>query len=65
MIPFSILDLAPVAKGATAADAFRNSVELAQEAERLGFQRVWLAEHHGMQGIASAGSPEVSQPTYP
>ncbi len=59
MIPFSILDLAPVAKGATAADAFRNSVELAQEAERLGFQRVWLAEHHGMQGIASAATAVV------
>lgn len=59
MIPFSILDLAPVAKGSTATDAFRNSVELAQEAERLGFQRVWLAEHHGMQGIASAATAVV------
>jgi luciferase family oxidoreductase group 1 len=59
MIPFSILDLAPVAKGATATDAFRNSVELAQEAERLGFHRLWLAEHHGMQGIASAATAVV------
>jgi luciferase family oxidoreductase group 1 len=59
MIPFSILDLAPVAKGATATDAFRNSVELAQEAERLDFHRVWLAEHHGMQGIASAATAVV------
>ncbi len=59
MTPFSILDLAPVAQGSTATDAFRNSVELAQEAERLGFQRVWLAEHHGMQGIASAATAVV------
>src|SRR5690606_34893297 len=56
MIPFSILDLAPIAEGSTASDAFRNSVELAQEAERLGFHRVWLAEHHGMAGIASAAT---------
>lgn len=59
MIPFSILDLAPIAQGGTASDAFRNSVELAQEAERLGFQRIWLAEHHGMAGIASAATAVV------
>lgn len=59
MIPFSILDLAPVAEGGTVSDAFRNSVELAQEAERLGFHRVWLAEHHGMAGIASAATAVV------
>ena len=59
MIPYSILDLAPIAQGGTASDAFRNSVELAQEAERLGFHRIWLAEHHGMAGIASAATAVV------
>ena len=56
MIPFSILDLAPVAQGATPADALRNSLSLAQAAEKLGFLRFWLAEHHGMKGIASAAT---------
>ncbi len=59
MIPFSILDLAPIAHGSSATDAFRNSVELAQLAERLGYQRFWLAEHHGMPGIASAATAVV------
>jgi luciferase family oxidoreductase group 1 len=59
MIPFSILDLAPVAQGATAADALRNSLQLAQHAERLGYLRFWLAEHHGMAGIASAATSIV------
>ncbi|HEY2460807.1 MAG TPA: LLM class flavin-dependent oxidoreductase [Candidatus Acidoferrum sp.] len=59
MIPFSILDLAPIAAGSTAADAFRNSLELAQLAERLGYQRFWLAEHHNMSGIASAATSVV------
>lgn len=59
MIPFSILDLAPVAAGSTPTDAFRNSVALAQEAERLGYHRIWLAEHHGMRGIASAATAVV------
>jgi luciferase family oxidoreductase group 1 len=59
MIPFSILDLAPVAQGSTAADAFRNSLELAQHAERLGYHRFWLAEHHNMPGIASAATSVV------
>lgn len=59
MIPFSILDLAPIAEGSTASDAFRNSVELAQEAERLGYKRVWFAEHHGMAGVASAATAVV------
>jgi len=56
MIPFSVLDLAPIAEGATAADAFRNSRELAQHAEKLGYRRFWLAEHHNMPGIASAAT---------
>src|SRR5215470_1483057 len=59
MTPFSILDLAPVAQGATPADALRNSLSLAQAAEKLGFLRFWLAEHHGMKGIASAATAVV------
>jgi luciferase family oxidoreductase group 1 len=59
MIPFSILDLAPIAEGATPADAFRNSLELAQHAEKWGYRRFWLAEHHNMPGIASAATAVV------
>jgi luciferase family oxidoreductase group 1 len=59
MIPFSVLDLAPVAAGAAPADALRNSLQLAQHAERLGYQRYWLAEHHSMPGIASAATSVV------
>ncbi|MFD1703131.1 LLM class flavin-dependent oxidoreductase [Methylopila henanensis] len=59
MIPFSVLDLAPIAQGATAADAFRNSLAFAREAERLGYRRFWLAEHHNMTGIASAATAVV------
>jgi luciferase family oxidoreductase group 1 len=59
MIPFSILDLAPVAQGSTPADALRNSLNLARRAEELGFKRFWLAEHHGMKGIASAATAVV------
>jgi luciferase family oxidoreductase group 1 len=59
MIPFSILDLAPVAEGATPADAFRNSLDLARHGERWGYKRFWLAEHHNMSGIASAATSVV------
>ncbi len=59
MIPFSVLDLSPIPQGATAADAFRNSRDLAQHAEALGFHRYWLAEHHNMPGIASAATALV------
>jgi luciferase family oxidoreductase group 1 len=59
MPPFSILDLAPVAQGSTPADALRNSLDLARSAERLGYKRFWLAEHHGMEGIASAATAVV------
>lgn len=59
MIPFSLLDLAPVAEGSTPTDAFRNSVEYAQEAERLGFRRIWYAEHHGMPGVASSATSVI------
>ena len=55
-IPLSILDLAPIVEGGDAAQSFRRTVELAQHTERLGYQRYWLAEHHGMPGIASAAT---------
>jgi luciferase family oxidoreductase group 1 len=55
-IPFSVLDLAPIRAGDTAADAFHNTLDLAQHAERLGYHRYWLAEHHNMIGIASAAT---------
>jgi luciferase family oxidoreductase group 1 len=56
MIPFSVLDLAPVPQGATPGDALRNARDLARHAERLGYRRYWLAEHHNMVGIASAAT---------
>ncbi|MBU2983593.1 LLM class flavin-dependent oxidoreductase [Lentibacter algarum] len=56
MKQFSLLDLAPVAEGQTAADALRNTVSLAQTAEAAGYHRYWLAEHHNMPGIASAAT---------
>ncbi|WP_217694065.1 LLM class flavin-dependent oxidoreductase [Vannielia litorea] len=55
-MPYSVLDLAPVPQGATAADALRNTVELARHAEALGYRRYWMAEHHNMVGIASAAT---------
>jgi luciferase family oxidoreductase group 1 len=57
-VPLSVLDLAPVPSGGTPAEAFRNMRELARLAERLGYVRFWLAEHHGMPSIASS-SPEI------
>jgi len=57
----SVLDLCPIVEGGDAARAFRESVTLAQEAERLGFQRFWLAEHHNMPGVASAATPLAIQ----
>ena len=59
MIPFSVLDLSPIPQGATAADAFRNSLDLAQHVEKWGYHRFWLAEHHNMPGIASAATSIV------
>jgi luciferase family oxidoreductase group 1 len=56
MIPFSILDLSPINEGGDAAQSFRNTLDLARHAERWGYQRFWLAEHHGMPGIASAAT---------
>ncbi|MFT3744932.1 MAG: LLM class flavin-dependent oxidoreductase [Pyrinomonadaceae bacterium] len=58
-IPFSVLDLSPVAEGSTVADALRNSLDLARHAERLGYKRFWVAEHHSMPGIASAATSVV------
>jgi luciferase family oxidoreductase group 1 len=53
---FSVLDLAPVREGGTVAEALRNTLDLAQHAERWGFTRFWIAEHHNMPGIASAAT---------
>jgi luciferase family oxidoreductase group 1 len=57
-LPLSILDLAPIGSGSTATAALRNSLELAQLADGLGFARYWFAEHHGMPSIASS-APEI------
>ena len=54
MIPYSVLDLAPIGEGSTAGDALRNTLELARHAEAWGYRRFWLAEHHNMPGIASS-----------
>lgn len=59
MIPFSVLDLAPINQGSDAAQAFRNSLDLAQHTERWNYRRFWLAEHHNMPGIASAATAVV------
>ncbi len=55
----SILDLAPVTVGSTPREALRNSLDLAQHAERFGYRRYWVAEHHNMTGIASAATSVV------
>jgi len=59
MTSLSVLDLAPIVVGGTAADAFRNTLDLARHAERWGFRRYWLAEHHNMPGVASAATAVV------
>ena len=59
MVPFSYLDLSPIVQGGTVADALHRSRDLAQHAERLGYTRYWLAEHHNMPGIASAATAVV------
>ena len=56
MTPLSVLDLSPIVEGGNASDAFRNSLDLARHAERWGYKRFWLAEHHNMPGIASAAT---------
>ena len=59
MVPVSILDLAPICLGSDASVALQNTRDLAQHAERWGYQRFWLAEHHNMPGIASAATSVV------
>ncbi|HET8554230.1 MAG TPA: LLM class flavin-dependent oxidoreductase [Rhodanobacteraceae bacterium] len=56
MIPLSILDLSPINEGGSAAESIANTVDIAQHADRWGFTRYWMAEHHGMPGIASAAT---------
>ncbi len=56
MIALSVLDLAPITEGGTAAEALAHSLDLARHAERLGYRRFWMAEHHSMPGIASAAT---------
>ena len=55
-VPLSILDLAPVRRGQTAAESFATSVAVAQRAEELGYDRVWYAEHHNIPAIASSAT---------
>jgi luciferase family oxidoreductase group 1 len=59
MIPLSVLDLTPVVEGSNASEALRNTLDLARHAERLGYRRYWLAEHHNFPGIASAATSIV------
>ena len=61
MAVFSILDLSPIVKGGDAAGALNNTRDLAQHAERWGYRRFWVAEHHNMSGIASAATALVIQ----
>jgi luciferase family oxidoreductase group 1 len=56
MVPLSILDLAPITQGGDAGEALRRSLDLAQHAERWGYERFWMAEHHNMPGVASAAT---------
>jgi luciferase family oxidoreductase group 1 len=59
MVPFSVLDLCPIIEGGDAGLAIRNTLDLARHAERWGYRRYWLAEHHNMPGIASAATSVV------
>jgi luciferase family oxidoreductase group 1 len=56
MTPFSFLDLCPITEGGSVAESLAHTVDVAQHAERWGFNRFWMAEHHGMPGIASAAT---------
>jgi len=58
-LPLSVLDLSPIVEGGTVADALRHSLDLARHAERWGYRRYWVAEHHNMPGIASAATSVV------
>src|SRR5688500_4893470 len=55
-VRYSLLDLAPIVAGSSATESFRNSLDLARHAERWGYHRFWLAEHHNIPGIASAAT---------
>src|SRR5258706_7443288 len=59
MVPLSVLDLSPIIEGGDAAQALRNTLDLARHAEQWGYRRYWLAEHHNMPGIASAATSVV------
>ena len=59
MIPFSVLDLSPITRGSDAGQSLRNTLDLARHTESLDYRRYWLAEHHGMPGIASAATAVV------
>jgi luciferase family oxidoreductase group 1 len=59
MVPLSVLDLVPVRQGSTPGEALHDSLDLARHAERLGYRRYWVAEHHNMTGIASAATSVV------
>jgi len=59
MTALSVLDLSPILEGGDAAQSFRNSLDVARHAERWGYKRYWLAEHHNMPGIASAATSVV------
>ena len=59
MVPFSILDLSPVAEGTTISQSFAASKRMAQKAEEFGYTRFWMAEHHGMPGVASAATSVI------
>jgi len=56
MVPLSVLDLAPIVRGSNAGEALRRSLDVAQHAERWGYERFWMAEHHNMPGVASAAT---------
>ncbi len=58
-VPISVLDLVPIVQGGTAAQAFRNAVDLARHAESWGYRRYWVAEHHNIPGVASAATAVV------
>src|SRR5512140_1464005 len=59
MIPLSVLDLSPITEGGSPGQALHNTLDLARHAERLGYRRFWLAEHHNAVGIASAATSVV------
>ncbi len=56
MIPLSVLDLSPIVEGSNSAEALKNSLDLAQHVEEIGYNRYWVAEHHNMDGVASSAT---------